>query len=92
AELIADYESLEKPTGNRRGNPRYIYYVGTPEYQAQWLDKAEKYRKSHKTLSFLDENLLKIHDEMKKMKEDVAAKFNSVEMTIKELLSSIKSK
>ncbi|CAG8723927.1 12827_t:CDS:2, partial [Funneliformis mosseae] len=111
ANFIADYELLEKPTGNYKRNPRYIYYVGTPEYQKQWLDKAEKYRKIHKSLSFddiisqlskdddsdnddisiekLDEKLMKIQDEMK---NDVASKFNSVEKSIKELLTIVKSK
>ncbi|CAI2177385.1 15061_t:CDS:2, partial [Funneliformis geosporum] len=56
ADLIADYETLEKPFGSLRGNPRYIYYVGSSEYQEEWLDKAEKYRKTHKSLLVEDIN------------------------------------
>ncbi|CAG8648219.1 16317_t:CDS:2 [Funneliformis caledonium] len=56
ADLIADYETLEKPLGSSRGNPRYIYYVGSAEYQEEWLDKAEKYRKTHKSLLVEDIN------------------------------------
>ncbi|CAI2177514.1 9434_t:CDS:2, partial [Funneliformis geosporum] len=47
ADLIADYEMLNKPFGSYRGNPRYIYYVRSSEYQDEWMDKAENYRKTH---------------------------------------------
>ncbi|PKB99384.1 hypothetical protein RhiirA5_403639 [Rhizophagus irregularis] len=50
ADLIAEYEAIEKPFGNTRGNPRYIYYVGSLESQEEWLAKAEKYKKTHKSL------------------------------------------
>ncbi|CAG8752593.1 10765_t:CDS:1, partial [Funneliformis caledonium] len=56
ADLIADYEQLEKPLRSSRENPRYIYYVGSAEYQEEWLDKAEKYRKTHKSLLVEDIN------------------------------------
>ncbi|CAI2166632.1 8729_t:CDS:2 [Funneliformis geosporum] len=46
ADLVADYETLEKLLGSSRGNPRYIYYVGSVEYQEEWLQKAKKLHKS----------------------------------------------
>ncbi|CAG8673775.1 2256_t:CDS:2, partial [Funneliformis mosseae] len=70
----------EKPTGNRRGNPRYIYYVGTPEYQALWLDKADKYRKSHKSLSFDDIISSQLSND-NDSDDDDTAKINSVEVS-----------
>ncbi|CAG8626949.1 10292_t:CDS:2 [Funneliformis mosseae] len=48
AELIADYETVDKPLGNRKGNPRYIYFIGKSDYIEEWLEKAEKARESHK--------------------------------------------
>ncbi|CAG8597864.1 11017_t:CDS:2 [Funneliformis caledonium] len=48
AELIADYETIDKPLGNRKGNPRYIYFIGKSDYIEEWLEKAEKARESHK--------------------------------------------
>ncbi|CAG8482811.1 1274_t:CDS:2 [Acaulospora colombiana] len=50
AELISDYETLEKPFGMDRGNPRWIYYVGRTDETADWLKKAEEYRSEHRTL------------------------------------------
>ncbi|GBC40667.1 uncharacterized protein OCT59_029180 [Rhizophagus irregularis] len=46
AELIEDYETIEKPLGNKRGNPRYIYYIGKSDYIEEWLRKSEKARKN----------------------------------------------
>src|SRR2546421_136279 len=48
AELIADYETIEKPLGNKKGNPRYIYFVGKSDYIEKWLRKSEKARENHK--------------------------------------------
>nr|CAG8445130.1 6644_t:CDS:2 [Entrophospora candida] len=41
ADLLYDYETLEKPFGNTRGNPHFIYYVGRVDYLEKWLLKAE---------------------------------------------------
>ncbi|GBB98519.1 hypothetical protein RclHR1_03250013 [Rhizophagus clarus] len=61
ADLIAEYEAIEKPFGNTRGNQRYIYYVGSLESQEEWLAKAEKYRKkTHK--SILDDHSHRFED------------------------------
>ncbi|CAG8746102.1 19470_t:CDS:2, partial [Rhizophagus irregularis] len=46
AELIEDYETVEKPLGSKRGNPRYIYYIGKSDYIEEWLRKSEKARKN----------------------------------------------
>ncbi|GBB91622.1 hypothetical protein RclHR1_00190035 [Rhizophagus clarus] len=56
AELIEDYETIEKPLGSKRGNPRYIYYIGKSDYIEEWLRKTEKARKHHENF------LLKIAD------------------------------
>ncbi|CAG8721710.1 13240_t:CDS:1, partial [Funneliformis caledonium] len=40
--------------GSHRGNPKYIYYVRSSEYQKAWLDRAKTYRKTLKSLSFKD--------------------------------------
>ncbi|CAG8456665.1 7995_t:CDS:10 [Diversispora eburnea] len=42
AELVADYESLEKPFGSIRGNPRYIYYIPDPDVIDNWLTETKK--------------------------------------------------
>ncbi|GBC38196.1 uncharacterized protein OCT59_005945 [Rhizophagus irregularis] len=56
AELIEDYETVEKPLGNKRGNPRYIYYIGKSDYIEEWLRKSEKARKNHENfLSKVDD-------------------------------------
>ncbi|CAG8462347.1 6024_t:CDS:10 [Dentiscutata heterogama] len=44
ADLIAEYETLEKLFGPSREDPRYIYYVGKADDLTQWLSKAEEYR------------------------------------------------
>jgi len=146
ADLIADYETLEKPFGSERGNPRYIYYIGSSEYQKEWLDKAQKHRETQKSLLIEDidnqlltvngddddddddkflnvesslankskndqkleltvedvddnedkiivnEKFLELQNEIKKMQNDVAGRFNVVEENLAELLSLIKSK
>src|SRR5205823_2726363 len=58
AELIQDYETIEKPLGSKRGNPRYIYYIGKPDYIEEWLKKSEKTRKSHEKTRKRHENFL----------------------------------
>ncbi|RGB22453.1 hypothetical protein C1646_822539 [Rhizophagus diaphanus] len=56
AELIEDYETVEKPLGSKRGNPRYIYYIGKSDYIEEWLRKSEKARKNHENfLSKVDD-------------------------------------
>ncbi|CAB4493724.1 uncharacterized protein OCT59_018961 [Rhizophagus irregularis] len=56
AELIEDYETIEKPLGSKRGNPRYIYYIGKSDYIEEWLRKSEKARKHHENfLSKVDD-------------------------------------
>ncbi|POG66635.1 hypothetical protein GLOIN_2v1655143 [Rhizophagus irregularis DAOM 181602=DAOM 197198] len=56
AELIEDYETIEKPLGSKRGNPRYIYYIGKSDYIEEWLRKSEKARKNHENfLSKVDD-------------------------------------
>ncbi|CAG8443013.1 9129_t:CDS:2 [Funneliformis caledonium] len=53
AELIADYETFDRPFGNRKRDPRYIFYIGKTEYIEKWLEKSERYRESYK--NFLEE-------------------------------------
>ncbi|CAG8483301.1 8760_t:CDS:2 [Diversispora eburnea] len=42
AELIAEYETLEKPFGSKKGNPRYIYYIPNPDLIDNWLEETKK--------------------------------------------------
>ncbi|CAI2170783.1 7251_t:CDS:10 [Funneliformis geosporum] len=98
ADLIANYETVDKPTGSYRGNPRYIYYVGSSEYQEEWLDKAENYRKTHTSLLFddvisqglSDDNYVTNEsqdvkqDEIKSL-QDVVGKLHSLEDKIEKL-------
>ncbi|CAG8578389.1 15993_t:CDS:2 [Funneliformis mosseae] len=42
AELIEDYETLSNPIGNRKEDPRYIYFIGKSKYIKKWLEKSEK--------------------------------------------------
>jgi hypothetical protein len=54
--LIEDYETIEKPLGSKRGNPRYIYYIGKSDYIEEWSRKSEKARKNHENfLSKVDD-------------------------------------
>jgi hypothetical protein len=48
AEMIADYETIEKPFGNEKGNPRYIYFTGKSDYIVNWMKKSEKARENYK--------------------------------------------
>ncbi|CAH1764434.1 13412_t:CDS:10 [Entrophospora sp. SA101] len=43
ADLLADHEILEKPYGNSKGNPRFIYYVGKVNELENWLMKTQKF-------------------------------------------------
>ncbi|RHZ78120.1 hypothetical protein Glove_167g89 [Diversispora epigaea] len=45
AELIAEYETLEKLFGDKKGNPRHIYYIGKSNKFADWLRKCQEYNK-----------------------------------------------
>jgi len=54
AELIADYETIDKPFGNKKGNPRYIYFIGESDYIEEWLANSERARENHK--NFLAES------------------------------------
>ncbi|CAI2173467.1 14311_t:CDS:2 [Funneliformis geosporum] len=53
AELIADYETFDKPLGNRKGDPRYIFYIGKTAYIEKWIERSEQYRESYR--NFLEE-------------------------------------
>ncbi|CAI2174956.1 10646_t:CDS:2, partial [Funneliformis geosporum] len=94
ADLIADYETLEKPFGSYRGNRRYIYYVGSSKYQEEWMAKAEEYRSTHKSilseLSNLDDS-----DDEDVTNEELDEKLFKIQnelASIKELLLSNKDK
>ncbi|PKY27233.1 hypothetical protein RhiirB3_390138 [Rhizophagus irregularis] len=50
AEMIADYETIEKLSGNEDGNPRYIYFTANSNYIERWLKKSKKARDNHKNL------------------------------------------
>ena len=45
--MIEDYETVEKPLGSKKGNPRYIYFIGNPNYIDEWFKKSENARKSY---------------------------------------------
>ncbi|RIA85669.1 hypothetical protein C1645_830442 [Glomus cerebriforme] len=64
AELIEDYETVEKPLGSKKGNPRYIYYVGKSDYIELWLKESEKARKNHeKFLASVDNSNSRYDDD-----------------------------
>ncbi|CAI2166361.1 3775_t:CDS:2 [Funneliformis geosporum] len=92
ADLVADYETLEKPLGSSRGNPRYIYYVGNAEYQENWLDRAEKHRKFHKSLLIEDINYQLLRDRNDEQHFKLQDEIRILQNDVKELLSFIKSK
>ena len=46
AEMIADYETIEKLFGSKEENPRYIYFTARSDYIERWLKKSEKVRES----------------------------------------------
>ncbi|CAG8456723.1 7998_t:CDS:2 [Diversispora eburnea] len=50
AELVVEYEALEKPFDSKRGNPRYIYYIPDPDVIDIWLKETEKIEKQKKSL------------------------------------------
>jgi hypothetical protein len=45
SDLIAEYEILEKPFGDTKGNPRHIFYLGNINKLSKWLRKCEEYWK-----------------------------------------------
>ncbi|PKK61042.1 hypothetical protein RhiirC2_817389 [Rhizophagus irregularis] len=50
AEMIADYETIEKLSGDEDGNPRYIYFTANSNYIERWLKKSKKAREKLKNL------------------------------------------
>ncbi|CAG8668869.1 8470_t:CDS:2, partial [Dentiscutata erythropus] len=44
AEMICDYETLEKPLDSKRGNPRYIYYIANSDFIDKWLNENKAYQ------------------------------------------------
>ncbi|RHZ80134.1 hypothetical protein Glove_139g125 [Diversispora epigaea] len=54
AELVAEYEALEKPF-NKKDNPRYIYYIPDPDMIDTWLKETENEKKQK--LRLMGENL-----------------------------------
>ncbi|RHZ80155.1 hypothetical protein Glove_139g119 [Diversispora epigaea] len=60
AELIAEYEVLEKPFGSRRGNPRFIYYIPDPDMIDIWLKETKK--DEEQKLRLMGENITESTD------------------------------
>ncbi|RHZ80018.1 hypothetical protein Glove_139g242 [Diversispora epigaea] len=60
AELVAEYEVLEKPFDSKRGNPRYIYYIPDPDVIDTWLDETKK--DEEQKLRLTGENLTELTD------------------------------
>ncbi|RHZ79951.1 hypothetical protein Glove_139g241 [Diversispora epigaea] len=60
AELIAEYEALEKAFASKRGNPRYIYYIPDPDVIDTWLDETKK--DEEQKLRIMGENLAELTD------------------------------
>ncbi|RHZ70487.1 hypothetical protein Glove_271g80 [Diversispora epigaea] len=58
AELIAEYEALEKPFDSKKGNPRYIYYIPDPDVIDTWLMETKKVEKQK--LRLMGENLAEL--------------------------------
>ncbi|CAB4387460.1 unnamed protein product [Rhizophagus irregularis] len=59
SDLIAEYEILEKPFGDTKGNPRHIFYLGNINKLTKWLRKCEEYwklRESSTKEKFYDYN------------------------------------
>ncbi|GBC02578.1 hypothetical protein RclHR1_00470008 [Rhizophagus clarus] len=59
SDLIAEYEILEKPFGDTKGNPRHIFYLGKINKLSRWLKKSEEYwnlRESSTKEKFYDYN------------------------------------
>ncbi|RHZ60909.1 hypothetical protein Glove_350g151 [Diversispora epigaea] len=61
AELIAEYETLEKPFGSRKGNPRYIYFIPNPDLIDTWLEETKKDNEKQKS-RLMSENLFELND------------------------------
>ncbi|RHZ77515.1 hypothetical protein Glove_177g116 [Diversispora epigaea] len=60
AELVAEYEALEKPLESKRGNPQYIYYIPDPDVIDTWLKETKKEEKQK--LRLMGENLAELTD------------------------------
>ncbi|RHZ86593.1 hypothetical protein Glove_48g73 [Diversispora epigaea] len=54
AELVAEYEALEKPFDSKRGNPQYIYYIPDPDVIDTWLKETKKDENSELELTDFD--------------------------------------
>ncbi|POG65210.1 hypothetical protein GLOIN_2v1782009 [Rhizophagus irregularis DAOM 181602=DAOM 197198] len=63
AEMIAEYETIDKPSGSQELNPRYIYFTSKTDYIKNWLKKSEKARKSHRNYLAEIENDLWHYDD-----------------------------
>ncbi|CAG8593274.1 6937_t:CDS:2, partial [Funneliformis mosseae] len=59
AELIADYETLEKPFGDSKGNPRHIFYISDTNKISKWLRKCQEYLSLRASIRF---NEFKYHN------------------------------
>ncbi|RHZ82302.1 hypothetical protein Glove_109g194 [Diversispora epigaea] len=60
AELVAEYEALEKPLDSKRGNPQYIYYIPNPDVIDTWLKETKK--DEEQKLRLIGENLAELTD------------------------------
>ncbi|GBB96952.1 hypothetical protein RclHR1_02880018 [Rhizophagus clarus] len=48
ADVIAEYEAIDKPFGNQNVNPRFIYFTGKTEYIEKWLEKSRRTRENYR--------------------------------------------
>ncbi|CAG8457718.1 5946_t:CDS:2, partial [Dentiscutata heterogama] len=58
AEMICDYETLEKPLDSKRGNPRYIYYIANSDFIDKWLNENKAYQQKSWDISDGSSDLL----------------------------------
>ncbi|CAB5181139.1 unnamed protein product, partial [Rhizophagus irregularis] len=63
AEMIAEYETIDKPSASQEENPRYIYFTSKMDYIKNWLKKSEKARESHRNYLAEIENDLWHYDD-----------------------------
>ncbi|CAG8696094.1 4459_t:CDS:2, partial [Gigaspora rosea] len=72
AEMICEYETLEKPFDSKRGNPRYIYYTANSDIIDKWLDE----NKAHQQKCRMNGNHLLLDEEDYKSKSKDILKLN----------------
>ncbi len=71
AELIYEYEVIERIFQHTENEPAYIYYVGQSRIFEKWEEKSKEQRRGFKSLEHVDE-LMKNDDDEEELPEEAS--------------------